>query len=165
MYPKNKQFELIDFLHDATNSEKLKIASMIFGQAQPFSLCDSKICCILRLNWKIELICCILIVMQQFLIRLISYSIYLTFKCWGFSAVVMDFLMLFMIPEIAIILSCEFFVCLFCISFGQYFQINIFKSGGIWQKHKRGLNHIGHCLQKRVVQSFCRFFMHNHVFL
>ena len=27
--------------------------------------------------------------------------------------------------------SCEFFVCLSCISVGQYFQINIFKSGGL----------------------------------
>ena len=30
-----------------------------------------------------------------------------------------------------IIFSCEFFVCLSCISVGQYFQINIFKSGGL----------------------------------
>ena len=29
-----------------------------------------------------------------------------------------------------IVFSCDFFVCLSCISLGQYFQINIFKSGG-----------------------------------
>ena len=85
---------------------------------------------------------------------LISHSISLTFKYWWFKAVVLVVLMHIMIPEIVNILikfqpvlltklslmkdmqcsfkeitfSCTFSVCLSCISFGQYFQINIFKS-------------------------------------
>ena len=83
----------------------------------------------------------------------------LTFKCWGSNAVALVFLKLLMIPEIAITLneisaciayksvtykrhvmiSCKFFVCLFCISFGQYFQIN----RGFGKNIKRELDHIG----------------------
>ena len=43
--------------------------------------------------------------MQSFLIRLISYSMSLTFKCWGSNAVVLIFLKLLMIPEIVITLN------------------------------------------------------------
>ena len=76
-----------------------------------------------------------------FMIRLISYPISLNFKCLGSNAVVLVFLKLLMIPEIVITLnqisasiayksvtykrqitfSCEIFVCLSCISFGQNF--------------------------------------------
>ena len=51
-----------------------------------FSSWDPKICCILRKNLRIELIFWMLIVMQNFLVRLISYS--LTFKCWESTLVV-----------------------------------------------------------------------------
>ena len=50
-----------------------------------FSSWDPKTC-ILKMNLWIELIILMLIVMQQFLVRLISYS--LTFKCWGSTGVV-----------------------------------------------------------------------------
>ena len=40
-----------------------------------------KICCIVRMTLCIELIVWMLIVMQQFLVRLISY--FLISKCWG----------------------------------------------------------------------------------
>ena len=115
------------FFHDATNSGKLKVASITFGYAWSFSSCDCKICCILRLNWRIELIFCIMIVMQQFLIRLISYSIYLTFKCWGLNVVVLVFLILLIIPEIVIILNQRniFVLWVFCV-FILYFIWAIF---------------------------------------
>ena len=35
--------------------------------------------------------------------------------------------------------SCEFIVCLSCISFGQYFQINAFKSGEFGKNKKSAL--------------------------
>ena len=51
-----------------------------------FSSWDPKTC-ILKMNLWIELIILMLIVMQQFLVRLISYS--LAFKFWGSAAVVL----------------------------------------------------------------------------
>ena len=47
----------------------------------PYSSWDPKICCFLRMNKWIELIILTLIVMQYFLVRLLSYS--LSFKCLG----------------------------------------------------------------------------------
>ena len=132
------------FFHDATNSGKLKVASITFGYAWSFSSCDCKICCILRLNWRIELIFCIMIVMQQFLIRLISYSMYLTFKCWGLNVVVLVFLILLIIPEIVIILNQRNNLLLWVFDvfilylIGQYFKINIFKNGGL-EKNIKGV--------------------------
>ena len=52
-----------------------------------FSSRDRKTCCILRINLWIELFFWMLIVMQWFLVRLISY--FLTFKFWGFTTVVL----------------------------------------------------------------------------
>ena len=74
------------------NQEKLNVDSIIFEWtwskiAMAFSSSGPKICCILRVNLWIELISWMLIVMQQFLVRLISYS--LTFKCCDFTEVVL----------------------------------------------------------------------------
>ena len=67
------------------NSGKLKVISMIFGWmwsklggCGQISSGDPKIC---RMSLWIELIFCMLTVMQYFLIRPILYSISLTFKC------------------------------------------------------------------------------------
>ena len=66
------------------------IQSFLSGPCQKwqwlFSSWDPKTCCILMNIW-IELISLMLIVMQYFLVRLISYS--LTFKCWGSTAVLL----------------------------------------------------------------------------
>ena len=52
-----------------------------------FNLWDPKICCFLRINIWIELIILMLIVLQKFLVRLISYS--LPFICQCSAAVVL----------------------------------------------------------------------------
>ena len=58
------------------------------GQKWPWIVCswDTKICCILKINLWIELVFWMLIVMQWFLVRLISS---LTFKCQESAAVVL----------------------------------------------------------------------------
>ena len=64
-----------------------------YGQkwAWCFSLWDSKICYILRMNLWIGLIFSMLIVIRWFLVRLIFYSASLTFNCWGSIAIVACF--------------------------------------------------------------------------
>ena len=82
------------FLHAGRNSGKLKIDDFWWVWLKwpwPFSSWDPKICCILIMNLWIELIFWMVIVMQYFLVRLISYS--LTFKCRGSTAVVLLALM------------------------------------------------------------------------
>ena len=137
-----------------------------------FSSCDPKFCCILRFNLWIELIFCILIVMQWFSIRLMSYSIFLTFKCWRSNAVALVFLKLLMLPENVVSLNqisaCiayqtvaykrhvmlswrnNFPVRVFCV-FILYFIWTIFpdryfQKWGVGKNHKKGLHHMGSCL-------------------
>ena len=78
------------FLHDGTNSGKLKVIQWFWGGcgqrwAWPFSSWDPKIC---WMSLWIELIFCVLTVMQSFLAWRTSYSMSLIFKC-QFTAVVL----------------------------------------------------------------------------
>ena len=76
-------------LEQIQESEKLIQLLVGHGQKWPllFRSWETKICSTIRMNLWIELIFWMLIVMQEFLVRLIPYS--LTFKWWGSTAVVL----------------------------------------------------------------------------
>ena len=59
--------------------------------------------------------------------------------------------------------SCSF-LCLSCISFRQYIQINVVKSGGFGEKHIKETDLLRRFLKKQGIQSFCTLRINNHVF-
>ena len=82
-----------DFLHACANSGKLKVILMIFGGYSqkwvwPFSLWDPKICCILKWVYELKLNFACWLWCNNFLVKLIPFSVYFTFK-WQSSAVVL----------------------------------------------------------------------------
>ena len=63
-----------DFRHAHAYSGKLKVTVTVIGWSSSkmslaFQVWDSKIGCISRMKWWIELIFCLVVVMQQFLVR------------------------------------------------------------------------------------------------
>ena len=75
------------FLEAGANLGKLKVVSVIFGWFWSFSSWDSKIW---WMSVWIELILCMLTVMQQFLVKPVSYSISLTYKCQSIAVYLLD---------------------------------------------------------------------------
>ena len=80
----NKQMELADFLHAGTNLEKLKVDSMIFECA--WSKNHLLVCETLKSAALIYELSCFLKADSDAIIFGLTY--FLTFQCWGSTAVV-----------------------------------------------------------------------------